>query len=438
MYVDGGAFVDGNLQLNGALIVGYDLCNDYSQISYFNHSQSEPKTISTVTGEERFQIPCVLYKRENIDKWYFGEEAVREARIDNKAVIGELLAFNGRNETVYVHEKEYKKEALLEIFIKRTLSLLIYEKLNKKIPDIIVFTLESLNSEIINTVKSSAYNIGIAPGAVYIQEHKESFVEYTINQKSELWTNRVELIQYNDKGFFVNELVIDTKTIPNMVYIENKCFEHIRPYNEMYCDEDKDTKNNRLDLLVQESLSEHFDGKTVSCVFIMGEGFEEDWPKETFRFLCLKRRVFQGKNLFTKGACYTAAAKYFGNDRNHLYLGEHKLKVNIGIELIDNGRESYYSLISAGENWYDANGNCEIIPDDETSIGIKLIPLDNKDIRTIIVNMHDLPKRPNKTIRLQLNVSFESADKGKIIVRDLGFGEFYKSSEKVWEHQILL
>lgn len=430
--------MDSNLQLNGALIVGYDLCNDYSQISYFNHSQSEPKTISTVTGEERFQIPSVLYKRENIEKWYFGEEALREARADNKPVIRDLMTGSDGEQPVLFEDKEYKKEALLEIFIKRTLSLLIYEKLNKKIPDIIVFTLESLNSEIINAVKKSAYNIGIAQNAVYIQDHRESFVEYTLNQKSELWSNRVVLIEYNDKGFNINELMVDARTIPNMVFIDSRCFEQIRPYREMYCDEAEDTKNSRLDLLVQESLSEYFDGKTVSCVFIMGDGFEEDWPKETFRFLCLKRRVFQGKNLFTKGACYAAAAKYLGNDSNHLYLGEHKLKFNIGIELIDNGRESYYSLISAGENWYDANGSCEIIPDDETSIGIKLIPLDNKDIRTIIVNLHDLPKRPNKTVRLQLRVSFESADKGKVIVRDLGFGEFFNSSDKIWEHQILL
>ena len=42
------------------IVVGFDLENDFSQISYCRLDQSMPETFSQVMGEEEYDIPTVL------------------------------------------------------------------------------------------------------------------------------------------------------------------------------------------------------------------------------------------------------------------------------------------------------------------------------------------------------------------------------------------
>ena len=49
-----------------------------------------------------------------------------------------------------------------------------------------------------------------------------------------------------------------------------------------------------------------------------------------------------------------------------------------------------------------------------------------------------LPQRPNRTTRLSISLRYISAEECCITVKDLGFGEIYKSSEKVWEYKMEL
>lgn len=430
--------MNSNEQREKELIVGYDLCEDYSQISYFNYSLNEPKTISTTTGEERFQIPTVLFKREGLDKWYYGEEALKKS--DNQDnVIKDILNKCRNNEVTVIETIEYKPEQLLEIFMKKTFGLFTYEGMINRIPDMIVFTIENVNANLVNAIKQSAKAIGIDKEKVYIQDHQESFVEYTINQKEELWNRDVVLLEYHHEYLKTFHLRISTKTTPSIATIEKKEYVTITNPQTMFLTDTIDDKNKKLDMLVRDALRDSFGKDLISCVFLCGDCFEGDWKKETLRFLCSGRRVFQGKNLCTKGACYKGVKKFLGDDaKDYLYLGENKLKYNIGLDLSIKGRNQYYNLIVANENWYDAYGECELILDNVTCIELKLTPIDNKDIRIIIINLHDLPQRPNKTIRILVQVQFESASMGKVTIKDLGFGEFYESSGMIWQHEIFL
>ncbi len=425
-------------QRQNELIVGLDLCDDYSQISYFNYALGEPKTISITTGEENFLIPSVLLKKEGIDKWFFGEEALKKTE-ENDVFIEAILTKCRNNEISIIDNMEYKPEQLLEIFIRKTFHLFTYEGIANEIPDVIIFTIEDININLINAIKESARIIGIDTENIYIQDHEESFVEYTINQKQELWNRDVVLLEYGKEHLKAFHLKINTKTTPLIAKIDKNVFSSITSVETMFITDTLDVRNSKLDLLVRDTIKDYFGKELISCIFLCGDGFEGEWQKETLRLLCSGRRVFQGKNLCTKGACYKGAKKFIGSEMvDYLYLGENKLKYNIGIDVSNRGVIQYYNLILANENWYDATGECELILDEETCVELKLTPIDNKDIRVIIVNLHELPTRPNKTIRILVQVKFESAAVGKIIMKDLGFGEFYESSGKIWEHDIFL
>lgn len=428
--------MDSNDELRNELLIGYDLCNDYSQISYFNFALKEPKTISTTAGEEKFQIPTVLLKKAGMDKWYFGEEALKKADKQDY-LVQNLLDKCSNHELVMIEDTQYDPAELLTIFIKKSFSFLFFEGIANKVPSSIVFTVEAINTKLAFALKQSAKVLGIPEESVYIQDHEESFVEYTLHQKNELWNHQVILLDYDINYLKAFKLNINTKTTPFTAIVSKENFEHIRPIKKMVLKEDE--KEKELDLLVKAELKNYFGVEPISCIFLCGEGFDGDWSKETLRYLCMGRRVFQGKNLYTKGACYYATKKQQKIEMDdYLFLGANKLKYNIGVEAFDKGEKRYYSLLSADENWYDAKKQCEFILEDECMVELKLTPVDHKDTRTVIINLHDLPQRPNKTVRILLEIKFESSNKGLIVIKDLGFGEIFETSKKVWKHEMFL
>ena len=67
----------------GKYILGYDLNDSMSQISYFELNNQIPETISGDDGEERLGIPTVLSKRRGVAQWEFGDAAIKAAKSSN-------------------------------------------------------------------------------------------------------------------------------------------------------------------------------------------------------------------------------------------------------------------------------------------------------------------------------------------------------------------
>ena len=62
------------------VIVGYDLGNKYAQIScYVTGSEEEIRTLSSVAGSSVYTIPLALSKRQGVNQWFYGSEAIRYA-----------------------------------------------------------------------------------------------------------------------------------------------------------------------------------------------------------------------------------------------------------------------------------------------------------------------------------------------------------------------
>ena len=52
------------------------------------------------------------------------------------------------------------------------------------------------------------------------------------------------------------------------------------------------------------------------------------------------------------------------------------------------------------------------------------------------MSLPGLPPRPNRTTRLQVCLECQSETVCKITVKDMGFGEMYPSSKKMWTETI--
>ena len=176
--------------------------------------------------------------------------------------------------------------------------------------------------------------------------------------------------------------------------------------------------------------------RIISAVYLIGDGFDGEWMKESLQYLCAGRRVFLGKNLYAKGACYAAAVLGGFREWNFIYMGENELKFNVSLKVQEADNLTFYSLISAGENWYDATGECEILLCGTPEIDFWIQKADCREARIDTLELTDLPDRPDKMTRLRITAKPLSDHQVKVQIKDLGFGEIYKSSEKTWEYKM--
>ena len=150
-----------------------------------------------------------------------------------------------------------------------------------------------------------------------------------------------------------------------------------------------------------------------------------------------QRHVFYGNNLFAKGACYGAKEKVEErNLKGYLYVGGDLVRINVGMEMTVFGTPAYHSLISAGVNWYEAVGDCEILLDDTQELTFVVTDMENSRKDRYSMKLPGLPERPPKATRLHLHLEFESAGLCRIDVEDMGFGEMYPSSGLVWHEKM--
>lgn len=54
------------------------------------------------------------------------------------------------------------------------------------------------------------------------------------------------------------------------------------------------------------------------------------------------------------------------------------------------------------------------------------------------IDLTEFPKRPSKTTRIEVNFRYVAENKFEVEIKDLGFGEFFKSSEMSIKKEITL
>ena len=88
--------------------VGYDLNYNYAQISYCKIDSDTPETLSTVEGEETYNIPLVLSKRRSDGQWCIGAEAQAAVDDGDGELITDLLTLAINKELVSVQRAQYQ------------------------------------------------------------------------------------------------------------------------------------------------------------------------------------------------------------------------------------------------------------------------------------------------------------------------------------------
>ena len=373
--------------------IGFDLGRESSVFTFYHQNNTEPMTVSSVPGEEKYQIPT---PRDLFPL------------IEQEAELG---------------------VALLSNFFK-----MCFEKLSAVGPMggiSVMVTMETMKPVWVKAIRQALEMLDVPMDRIYLQDYLESFYYYALSQKKDLWRYKVALFEYKQDFITGYELSINANTKPAMVTIKNR---------GRICLDEK-TRGSRKpehwkrmkDVRFLEQAKKQIGTDAYSTVYLVGEEFDQSWEHESIKYLCSRRKVYQGQNLYSKGACYGAMhLSGMVSIGSFLYAGPDMIEHNISMKMFRRGVESRVDMINAGINYYMAYYTCEFILDDTEELVFTSRSI-HGDTADHTVKLTDLPKRPNRATRIRMEMTFTAKDRCRVRLEDLGLGELYKSSGKKWE-----
>lgn len=413
--------------------IGIDLSSDFASIAYLENGGKLPVSMSMSADDGKYVIPMVLYKKRNMEEWLIGDEAIfaSENEKDGKDNLVEgVFRIYQKGEVKYIEEKEYTGEELLKKYMA-----ILYEKAKVIIGfsemKRIVVTAEKTDTRLVDTIRQICNALGIEPEKLRIIGHTESFVYYVLSSKRELWANDVTLFFMDEDRFICQTMTMRKEKHKSTVFVEEEDLSGLVKYSRL--------KSEKLmqeaDELFCEYLREDYKTHIVSSVFLTGIGFYENWYKKSISEICRKRRAFKGFNLYSGGA----AASVLQDGRTDLSLYcEGRTLINVGIVIEDHGEEKDYMLSEAGASWTEAGKKAEFIVDDTDVIKLVLTSPFNAGRQILEIGLEDFPKRRDKTLDIEISLSYENADNFEITVEDKGFGDMFESSGRIIKKRISL
>lgn len=415
------------------IIIGYDIGELYSQISYCTYDGGEPETLSVVAGEESYNIPTVLCKRQGVSQWFYGREAYKHAKAEDGTLVTNLVSRARAGEAVLIEEEEFDPVALLTLFMKRSLAMLSMVSGAEHIAAVMV-TCDNLDGRMVEILNTVVAGLSLKTKAVFFQGYVESFYYYMIHQPEELWRKNVVMCDYKLDSVKTYRMECNYRTTPVVAFVE----EAVYPF--MHYDGLPEEKALRKSIFSQMDnrflslLKEVCEGRRISSAYLIGEGFGEEWMEESLKYLCRGRRVFQGNNLYSKGACYGCMEKLHVSEvgKNYVFLGKEKLKANIGMKVVRQGEASYYALLDAGVNWFEAKNTLEFLLEQGNSFSLIITPLNGRDIKYAQVTLEGLPIRKGAPSRLHMEIKMTDENNICLEIEDLGFGELFPKSHEKW------
>lgn len=418
---------------NGKILIGYELTPDTAQISFMRIGDNQPYTFSTIAGKEEYDLPLSLYLRREDNLWLLGKDTLGKEGISPQDLVEELLKKAWQNQSLELYGQSYSYRALLALFIKKSLSLLSMEiNLNQLAG--IMFTVDSLDAHKIEALREMARYLGLTGVEILFMGKEESFFWYNLHTEQSLWKGEVMLYELEKTGLIRYRLFVNRNTTPLVTLVEKKEYPEWRSLTfDRVSAESRDEAF--LSLCKQD-----FGNRNVTAVYLIGDGFDQDCYQESLRYLCQNRRVFRGNNLYSKGACQGLLQKLDPDKLGeaYVYLGEDKLLANVGMNLLRQGEESYLAVLNGGNSWYDCKKEWDIILEGSNQLIFRIIPLNGKTIREYTMELNGLAGMKKVYSRIHLSAWMNSPTQLQVRACDLGFGQFYPSTNRIWEETIEL
>lgn len=417
------------------LILGYDLCNDYIQISCYNQKTQEMDTICYIGEKMLDRIPTVLCRLYgDTVTWACGYEAWRAVNEHRGVLVENFVDALEPKKEITVDGDYYSSAELTRIFIVESLKLLTKYYPHWEVGRLTI-SVEKLGKNTVEALKPLCEMMDFESSLLSVINHVSAYEHYALNQKKELWQHDVGLFDYSNQGMTYYQLSISRKRMPIVAMATTISLKDYFDGSEI-----GRTAPPELDRRFLEVVRKVTANKIISTVYLTGEGFEGDWAKISLKNLCHHRKGFIGSNIFSSGACYYSLQEAgVLPEGNFVALNEDVISKTIYIRGSHKRELMNKELVQAGQIWYDVQAETSFIPDHMDHVTLHLMDYLTKRERSLQIPLdvfEENEKRPDKTRYLHIQLWFVDHAHCLVRITDQGFGEFYGPSGKVIERII--
>ncbi len=408
--------------------IGMDLSSDSTQISYYNDIKREPETVNQLNNKETYMMPNILFYSNNTGDWYVGSEA-SEARFKEDGIILDNLYRNAKSEEqIDIAGTTYAYRQLFLLMLKMHIESFLYRYEGATVKKLVI-AIPEYNKDLFKTLKSFYKEIGCDKDSVIVTSHLDSGLYYILNQSTELWINSVALFDYNTDGLNYYRIDISRGKNPEIISVTHE--DYSNQFNLALFAGD----NILMDVTFSRIAEYEMKKAYISSVFLTGVGFSEKWMNKSRNILCQGRRVFAGQNIYTKGACYKAVGGEYEEFYKRFFV-ETKENVIYDIGIMDKEEDGTFIPIAlGGRQWYNIHGKIYVILDDTDTINLVYKSRRTGEQTIETVKLHGIPKRPNKTSKFSIEVEFENPHQGAVIIKDVGFGKLFPTTNKIYRKE---
>lgn len=405
------------------LIIGIDFGKKYSQLCYYDRKTEEPTSVPVKVGSGDVEIPTCLCLRAEQGDYCIGLEAEYFAKEKDGILLENLYEVSMKQEKVVFANEEKETFELLAVFLKGILKFLGVMDVVKNTKSLVI-TMKDLTPVQVLNWKKACEKAGFSPEQYFLMNYEESFYNYVFTQKKEIWNRNIAWYSFQENEVTYRSFEMDAEKRPVEIRLTD-------PVTVTLPVEAKERDAAFVSFIRQTT-----GGELLSSMHLNGTGFSQEWAQESIKLLCYQRRkVFYGNNLFARGACGAGMErKEKKNLKIYRFMSGSLVLNDVGMELRVMGAPAYYPFIEAGKNWYECHAQCELILD-RTEELLFLITNENGEKKRVAMELPGLPKRPNKTTRLSVSLEYVSVDECLITVKDLGFGDLYPGTMKVWRER---
>ena len=407
------------------IVIGFDLSAETTQICVSKDGE-EPDSVSVSSAGQPL-IPTVLCVRNDSGDWLFGEEAVRCKNRNAGFFIDNLLQKAERDESVYLRDVEYTPQNLLERFFRKIMTVLRQKFQNEPIGKVVI-SLREPSDKLMQMVAEAMETTGVRPENIRVRSHLQSFMFYAVRQKKELWVNDVALFDFSENGLVYTQLSTSKKVAPITVTAQINDLSNLLDENML-----ETMPDNQLAYCFRTITDKVLYRQIISTIYVTGKGFESNWSDDVLKALVAGRRVFKGMNLYAKGAAYFGLYENDEEMKDFLFLTEDMIRSTIAIRMFKDNQIADYPMVRAGTRWSEVNAKTVGILDDTEEVYFSIYHTVKKDSQHVVVSRKNLHGRENKTTRVSIGIRCLDRETAVITVKDLGFGQFYPNTYRVWE-----
>ena len=405
------------------LYIGIDLNDSRAVISFYRTDMSEPKEAASVADSNRTEFPLAVLRMGN-GKYYYGEEAIHfRDEAGEGAVFRDDLYRKALSE-----EEDGEKEDLFRLVRRLLYFRKQYEK-DRSMPYDLTVTIPEVSAEAVTLLEDLRISLSVTREHFRITDYRESFFDYISLQDSSIWKQDTCLFDLSEEDLVCMRA--------HRVSVGNDRYMEVEKRNVpvdivVYHD------NVSLDHFVAQEISDTLATGRASGVYLIGDRFEGNWRKETMEAIGSNKRIFIGKNIYSRGACLGACRMRTVTRPMVRYQCEYRIRSKRFLRLLDQGKQIFWPLVIDHANWFESYVSGRLLYNGKQHLEIWDENGRVTQTPVTVLDLQDFPKRPEKAMYLDIRAYPMSEQTLCIEISDAGFGSFYESGKKTWRFELEL